>query len=114
MKKKIINVITIMFILCASFFTGCTCNFSLGGVGSLGAPQIISYLDYDTITWKTIKNATSYNVYCDGKIIDTIVDKYKEDLLLYEIGKYVNDDKEPNIFGKDQYTIPVNQYGIAY
>jgi len=100
MKKKIINVITIMFILCASFFTGCSCNFSFDkmGIGALSTPQIVSHLDYDTITWKTIKNATSYNVYCDGKIIDTIVDKYKEDLLLYEIGKYVNDDKEHSIY----------------
>ena len=26
----------------------------------------------------------------------------------------VNDGEEPNVFGKDQYTIPINTYGIAY
>ena len=98
MKRKLVNLCAILFTLCASLFTGCTCDFSILDLGTLSTPSIVSYVDYDTITWKTVKNAKSYNVYCDGVLIDTVVDEYEEDVLIYEIGKYVNDDKEHSVY----------------
>ena len=96
MKKKIVDTIAIVFMLCACFCTGCTCDFGI--FNTLSNPQIVYFDDYDTITWKTVSNAVSYNVYCDNEVIGTVVDEYEEDYLLFELGKYINDLDEHNVY----------------
>lgn len=91
--KKFLAIFVMAF---SCFFTGCTCDL-LSPTTTLSAPEIKYYSDSNAISWKTVPNATMYNIYCDDKIIAVVHDVYEEDCLIYDLSSVINDKENHEI-----------------
>lgn len=71
-----------MILFSGPFLVGC--NWTFRSSDKLATPEITLDKDNNTLMWDNVKNATSYDIYCNDSVVDTY-NAPESDVVIYEL-----------------------------
>lgn len=94
--KKLLLMIILLVFAVTPILSSCT--FNIFSDRKLSTPEITLHSDSKCITWSDIKRASSYDIYCNSTLSDTLTNDMQSTSLIYDFSTLLSSNGEYSFY----------------